>query len=173
MRPLIGTELKRFLRDYKRRNRPTRDVAVMLQSVAYPVNVGSVFRMADGAGLAELVLTGITPRPPHPKIDKIGRHKETRVNWRYEEDHLTAIAQLKSEGYHMVAVEISNTAEPYHHYEYPEKVCLIVGNEDHGVTKAVLAECDGAVFLPMYGKGLSLNVHVALSVAVYHVLHAE
>ena len=173
MRPLIGTELKRFLRDYKRQNRPTRDVAVLLQSVAYPVNVGSVFRMVDGAGVTELVLSGITPRPPHPKIDKIGRRKDTRINWRYIEDPVDAVRQMKDEGYHMVAVEISDTAVPYHHYNYPDKVCLIVGNEDHGVTKAVLSECDGAVFLPMYGKGLSLNVHVALSVAVYHVLHTD
>jgi len=172
MRPLIGTELKRFLRDYKRRNAPEREVAVLLQSVAYPVNVGSVFRMADGAGLSALVLSGITPRPPHPKIDKIGRRKDSRVPWRYEENPVEAVHQMQAEGYHVVAVEISDTAVPYHHYDYPEKVCLVVGNEDHGVTKAVLAECDGAVFLPMYGKGLSLNVHVALSVAVYHVLHA-
>lgn len=173
MRPLIGTELKRFLRDYKRQNRPVRDVAVLLQSVAYPVNVGSVFRMADGAGIAELVLTGITPRPPHPKIDKIGRRKDNRVSWRYEPEPLDAVAQMKEAGYELVAVEISDTAVPYHTYDYPEKVCLVVGNEDHGVTKAVLGACDAAVFLPMYGKGLSLNVHVALSVAVYHVLHAS
>jgi tRNA (guanosine-2'-O-)-methyltransferase len=70
-----------------------------------------------------------------------------------------------------VAVELTDTAVPYHQYTYPQKTCLIVGHEDHGVTKAVLAECDSAVFIPMYGKGLSLNVHVALSIVVYHILH--
>ena len=60
---------------------------------------------------------------------------------------------------------------PYHTFVYPQKTCLVVGHEDHGITKATLALCDAAVFLPMYGKGLSLNVHVALSVVVYHILH--
>ena len=67
--------------------------------------------------------------------------------------------------------DVAETAVPYHQYTYPQKTCLIVGHEDHGVTKAVLAECDDAVFIPMYGKGLSLNVHVALSIVTYQVLH--
>jgi tRNA (guanosine-2'-O-)-methyltransferase len=171
MKPLIGTQLKRFLRDYKRENRPFADLVAVLQSVEYPANVGSIFRVADGAGLTELVLTGITPTPPHPTIEKVGRFKSLRVPWRYEQDPVTAVRTLKTNGYHIVAVELTDTAVPYHQYTYPQKTCLIVGHEDHGVTKAVLAECDSAVFIPMYGKGLSLNVHVALSIVVYHILH--
>ena len=171
MKPLIGTQLKRFLRDYKRQQRPSHDLAVLLQSVEYPANVGSIFRVADGAGLTELVLTGITPTPPHPTIEKVGRFKSSRVPWRYEAEPVPAVTQLKQQGYHMVAVELADTAVAYHQYHYPQKTCLVVGHEDHGVTKAVLAVCDTAVFLPMYGKGLSLNVHVALSIVVYHILH--
>ncbi|MCP4359143.1 MAG: RNA methyltransferase [Chloroflexi bacterium] len=171
MKPLIGTNLKRFLRDYKRQHRPDIDLVGLLQSVEYPANVGSIFRVADGAGLTELLLTGITPTPPHPTIDKVARYKNLRVPWRYEKDPLTAVQNLKRAGYHMVAVELADTAVPYHQYAYPRQTCLIVGHEDHGVTKATLAECDAAVFLPMYGKGRSLNVHVAFSIVVYHILH--
>ncbi|MCI0398681.1 MAG: tRNA methyltransferase, partial [Chloroflexi bacterium] len=71
MKPLVGTELKRFLRDYRRQHRPDYDLVVLLQSVEYPYNVGSIFRLADGAGLTELVLTGITPTPPNPTIEKV------------------------------------------------------------------------------------------------------
>ena len=172
MKPLIGTDLKRFLRDYKRAHRPACDIVVLLQSVEYPANVGSAFRMADGAGVTELVLTGITPTPPNATIDKVGRFKSLRVPWRYVQDPVEAIAELKAKGYQIVAVELADTAVPYHTYDYPDKVCLVVGHEDHGVTKATLGACDTAVFLPMYGKGRSLNVHVALSIVVYHILHA-
>lgn len=172
MKPLIGTDLKRFLRDYRRQHQPTRALAGLLQSVEYPVNVGSVFRVADGLGMDELVLTGITPTPPNASMDKVARFKTLRIPWRYEADALTAVAQMKANGYQVVAVELADTAVPYHEYSYADKTCLLVGHEDHGVTKAVLAACDAAVFLPMYGKGLSLNVHVAFSVVGYHVLHA-
>ena len=172
MKPLIGTDLKRFLRDYKRENKPDYGLVALLQSVEYPANVGSIFRVADGAGVSELVLTGITPTPPHPTIDKVGRFKSLKVPWRYEQDPVKAISDLKADGYHVVAVELADTAVPYHTYSYPQKTCLVVGHEDHGVTKATLAACDTAVFLPMYGKGLSLNVHVALSIILYHILHS-
>ena len=170
-RPLIGTDLKRFLRDYKRLHRPEHDLVALLQSVEYPVNVGSIFRLADSAALTELILTGITPTPPHPTIEKVGRAKDEKIAWRYEKEAPQAIAQLKQAGYHVVAIELAETATPYHQYHYPLRTALVVGHEDHGVTKATLSVCDGVVFLPMYGKGLSLNVHVALSIVVYHILH--
>lgn len=173
MKPLYGTPLKRFLRDYKRAHPIAFDVVGLLQSIEYPANVGSIFRVADGAGVTELVLTGITPTPPHPTIDKVGRFKSLRVPWRYERDPQTAIEALKADGYHIVAVELTETAVPYHTYRYPPKTCLVVGHEDHGVTRATLSACDAAVFLPMYGKGRSLNVHVAFSIVLYHILHTS
>jgi tRNA (guanosine-2'-O-)-methyltransferase len=172
MKPLIGTDLKRFLRDYKRANPATREIAILLQSVEYPANVGSIMRMAEGAGVNELVMTGITPTPPHPTIDKVARYKGGRLNWRYEKEPLAAIKQLRQAEYQIVAVELATEAQPYFEYEYADKVCLVLGHEDHGVTKSTLAACDGAVFLPMYGKGRSLNVHVAASIVTYHVLHS-
>lgn len=171
MRPLIGTDLKRFLRDYKRAHPTETDLVVLLQSVEYPANVGSIFRLADGAGVSELILTGITPTPPNATIEKVGRYKSLRVPWRYESDPLPAIAGLKSKGYQIIAVELAEGAQPYQDFRFAPKTCLVVGHEDHGITKATLAVCDAAVFLPMYGKGLSLNVHVALGIVLYHVLH--
>lgn len=171
MKPLIGTDLKRFLRDYKRKHRPTRQVAALLQSVEYPVNVGSIFRMADAAGVSQLVLSGITPTPPNPTIEKVGRAKNNNVPWSYEQDAVTAARQLKEEGYRIVALELTSEAVPYHTYNYPQRTCLVVGHEDHGVTRATLAACDASVFIPMYGKGRSMNVHVALSIVLFHILH--
>lgn len=173
VKQLTGTELKRFLRQYRRANAPSRQIAALLQSVAYPYNVGSIFRLADGVNLSELVLTGITPRPPHPTIDKVGRYKAKNVRWRYEADAVTAIHGLKETGYRAVALELVDTALPYHEYRYPERCLLVVGNEDHGVTKAALNICDEAIFIPMYGKGRSLNVHAALAVVLYHILHSS
>ncbi len=173
MKPLYGTSLKRFLRDYKRQHRPQKEIAAILQSVEYPANVGSCFRLADGVGFSHLILTGITPTPPNPTIDKVGRYKSKNVAWRYESDPLPAISEMRGNGYQIVAVELCDLAVPYFEYAYEQKTCLVVGHEDHGITRDVLAACDAAVFLPMYGKGLSLNVHVALSVVSYHVLHVN
>lgn len=173
MKPLIGVDLKRFLRDYRREFRPNLDLTLVLQSVEYPYNVGAIFRLADGAGVTELVLTGITPTPPHPTLDKVGRYKHHQLPWRYVKESVEALQELKSAGYSIVALELTDVAQPYHRFAYPAKTCLVVGHEDHGLTKATLSLCDAAVFVPMYGKGQSHNVATALSIVVYQALHGS
>ena len=167
MKQLRGTDLKRFLR---KGPEPRRQLAIILQSVAYPVNVGSIFRIADACNVQSLLLAGITPTPPHPTILKVGRAKDSRVPWRYLEKAEDAIQELRAAGYHICALEITDESKPYYQYTYPEKVCFVVGNEDHGVTRDALALCDGAAYVPMFGKGRSLNVHVSLAIVCYHAL---
>ncbi len=67
-----------------------------------------------------------------------------------------------------MALETARETCCYLDYPYPERTCLVLGNE----TKRVLAAdpgglCDGAVFVPMYGKGPSMNVHVAAAIVAY------
>lgn len=169
MKQLRGTPLKRFLRHLP--PPPPIDLVVVCQSVAYPVNVGSIFRISDALNVAEVVLTGITPTPPHPTISKVGRDRDRRVPWRHVPSPEEALVALRGQGFWIVAVEIADGCQPYYSMEYPERVALVLGNEDHGVTKSCLALCDAAVFVPMYGKGKSLNVHVSLAVVGYDLLH--
>jgi tRNA (guanosine-2'-O-)-methyltransferase len=172
MKQLRGTELKRFLRRYRKTHPMERQIVFLLQSVEYPVNVGSIFRIADACNIEEVILTGITPTPPHPTISKVARGKERRLRWRYVKSPQEVITSLKEEGYTICALEITDRSVPYYAFNYPIKVCLVVGHEDHGITRQTLALCDAALFVPMYGKGRSLNVHVCLGVACYHILHS-
>ena len=171
MQQLRGTTLKRFVRDFRRDHPLHHDLTLILQSVAYPVNVGSLFRIADACRVSEVVLTGITPTPPNPTIGKVGRNRDRDVPWRYADRAEDALADLRRGGYHICAIEITDRAVPYYTFDYPERLCLVVGNEDHGVTRGALALCDSAVFVPMYGKGRALNVHVSAAVVLYHLRH--
>lgn len=170
MNQLHGTDLKRFLRDWRRHNRLVQDTVVVLQSVAYPVNVGSMFRIADAVGVKHLYLCGITPAPPNKTIAKVGRNKHEHLAWSKVESAEEVIGRLRGEGYHICALEITDAAVPYYEMGYPERLCLVLGNEDHGVTRSALALCDSAVFVPMFGRGRSLNVHVSAAVVLYEVV---
>ena len=85
--------------------------------------------------------------------------------WRYEENPHLAINGLRDSGYAIIALELTELAVPYHDYHYPERTCIVVGHEDHGVTKSTLSVCDASVFIPMYGFKKSMNLHHALAVA--------
>jgi tRNA G18 (ribose-2'-O)-methylase SpoU len=169
MKPLRGTELKRFLR---RCQRPELDLQIMLADVEDPVNVGSAFRIADAVKASGMIMTGITPTPPHRLIERVGRSKDRRVPWKHLDDAQTAISALKEESYQIVALELTADAQPYHHFEYGNKVCLIVGHEDHGVTRRILEQVDATVYIPMFGKGASLNVSVSLGIACFQMIQA-
>ena len=123
-RPLNGTDLKRFLRDYRRAHKPGDELVALLQSVEYPANVGSIFRLADGAGVSELILTGITPTPPNATIDKVGRYKSLRLPWRYEADPIPAIEGLRSKGFGIVAIELTRMQSPTMNSNIPKRRVL-------------------------------------------------
>jgi 23S rRNA (guanosine2251-2'-O)-methyltransferase len=168
MKQLAGKALKDFLRSDER---PPIEIAFVMQDVADPVNIGAAFRIADACGASELVLTGLSPIPPDPTIHGVGRGTHRRVAWSYVKDASEALSRLRSEGYACYALEVSSNAVPYTNVVYPDKVCFVAGNEHHGVTIRTLAQCSGAIYIPMYGKIRSLNVHVALAIVSFHALH--
>ncbi|MDQ3327027.1 MAG: tRNA methyltransferase [Chloroflexota bacterium] len=171
MKQLKGKGLKDFLRQGA--TRPPMALAFLLQDVEDPVNVGAAFRIADACGASEILLTGETPCPPDQTIAGVGRGTHRRVPWRYTKYAADALAALRAQGYSTCAVEVTGNSVPYTEVTYPRKLCLIVGNEYHGVARRTLAECDIAIYIPMYGKIKSLNVHVALGIVAYHALHSR
>lgn len=146
------------------------ELAFFLQDWTDPYNVGGLFRVADACGAAEVILAGKTPAPPHPQISvtSLGNHR--RVAFRQFDRYDDAADQLVSEGYSLIAVEVAEGAQHYMSYPYPAKVCLVLGNEQTGVYGSVMKRCSGAVYIPMAGKGRSLNVHVAAAVVGFEVL---
>lgn len=146
------------------------ELAIMLQDWSDPYNVGGMFRVADACGIKELICTGKTVVPPHPQVSVTSMGAHRRVEFRYFAGHEEAALAVREDGYSLVAVEVTDDAQHYMKYPYPPKVCLALGNEQVGVYQQILKHCDGAVFIPMAGKGRSMNVHVAAAVVAFEVL---
>ncbi|MFA5062429.1 MAG: RNA methyltransferase [Patescibacteria group bacterium] len=132
-------------------------------------NVGAMFRTADGAGVDKIYLTGYTPCPPHPQVDKVSLGAEKSVSWQYFKQAGRLLKQLKKEGYNIVALEHTKTSKDIFKWKPKFPIALIVGNEKTGVTKSLLKYCDEAVEIPMKGKKTSLNVSVAAGIAIYRI----
>jgi tRNA G18 (ribose-2'-O)-methylase SpoU len=148
-------------------------VSVVLDNVRSLYNVGSVFRTCDSALVRELILCGFTPHPPRPEIEKTALGAVDSVPWRYCADTINAIKEQKQKGEKIIAVEITENQRPYDSLgagEFP--VCLVFGNELTGLSDSVIAECDDALEIPMYGVKHSLNVSVAVGVATFEAVRA-
>ena len=160
-------EIKRLNRKFAH----GRDIYIVAENIQYARNVASMFRIADALGAKELILTGISKTPPFGKeLAKVSRNKEKRVKWRYFKTTASALAYLKSKDVPVIAIEQVKGAHPYFIVKYPQKFALLVGNETYGVTRATLRRLKNFVFIPMYGKGASLNVHVSLAVVAFHAI---
>jgi len=146
-----------------------KEIVLVLQDVIDPINVGSLFRIADGLG-ARLILTGQTPIPPHKNISMTSRGLERSVDWSYIETFEAAASSLKNDGFKIIGLELAETSKLYSTYKYPNKVALVLGSEAHGIYKKNLDLCDHIVCIPMLGKGPSLNVNVAAAIVGYQII---
>jgi len=147
---------------------PRLPLAVLVDNIRSLWNVGSIFRTADACGVREIVLSGITGCPPRTEIAKTALGAEQVVTWRYFAEAGEALASLTDEGYTPVAVETSPGAVPVGEMEWPERTCLVIGNEVAGVSPELLEACTRHVSIPMRGVKESLNVAVAFGVVAFH-----
>ena len=130
-------------------------------------NVGSIFRSADACGVAALSLCGITGHPPREAISKTALGAEDVVPWRWAEEVADEVERWAAEGYCPVGLESSDDAVPIEAFAWPERVCLVVGNEVSGVSAEALRRCERLVSIRMLGVKESLNVAVAFGIAAH------
>jgi 23S rRNA (guanosine2251-2'-O)-methyltransferase len=162
--------VRHIYKDYVRDHQPTIDLAFMLQDWDDPYNVGGMFRVADACGASELIMTGHTPVPPDPQVHVTSMGHHRRIAWQKIDKHEEAAVAIKEAGYQLVTIEIAEGAAPYDEFVYPERVCLVLGNETNGVYSSVMRHRDAAVFIPMFGKGRSMNVHVAAAIVAFEAI---
>ena len=135
-------------------------------------NVGSIFRSADAFGISEIILTGYTPTPPRPEINKTAIGAEEFMDWRYEEDASKALKDLREKGFYIVGLEQTSDSTHLPDFEARKhsKMCIVLGSEVSGIEDELLPLIDEFVDIPQYGRKHSLNVSVAAGVMLYAML---
>ncbi len=142
---------------------------LILPNIRSRFNVGALFRTAAALGVTKIFLTGYTPRPPHPKIDKVALGATSSVPWEYHPQTKKVIKELKKQKVHIVALEKTKHSLDFTKFKPRWPLALILGNEKTGLRPDVLKETDKIIHLPMLGKKESLNVAVAFAAAAYFI----
>src|SRR5699024_2282884 len=101
------------------------------------------------------------------QIHKTALDAESLVPFSYEEN--VDLEQFKSNGYRIVGLEQDETSKMLPAYTSPDKVVLVVGEEDDGISQEVLRQCDDISEIPMKGQKESFNVSVSAGIALYHL----
>ncbi len=119
-------------------------VRAYLEDLRSPFNVGSIFRSADAFGAAEIVLSGYTADPGHPRATRSA---------------MGATDIVSGEAF---ALELRG--ESIDTFEFPARGIVVVGSEELGVSPEAMALCSRTVSIPMLGAKGSLNAGVAFGV---------
>lgn len=143
-------------------------LVLFLNNIRSLHNVGAILRSSEAVGIKNIILQGITPKPPRFEIDKTSLGALNGLAWEYTQDATQHLALLKKEGYHLYALELTQSSSNIFQTRLEFPAVLIVGNEREGVENDILNMCKGTLEIPMYGEHVhSLNVSNATAVALY------
>jgi tRNA (guanosine-2'-O-)-methyltransferase len=167
LKQLRSTDLKRLHREWQRRT-PGR-MALLLDGVQTPWNVGAIVRTAAAYRVQHLWLAGGSTSPAHHRSRQTSLGTERYLTWSEVTTGAEAADEARAEGFQVIGIELADGAVPLHDLALDGDVCLALGNEDHGLSAGALAACDAVAFLPQLGRVGSLNVATAAAIAVYEV----
>jgi tRNA G18 (ribose-2'-O)-methylase SpoU len=154
-----------------------KELILVLDNIRSNFNVGSIFRIADCAGIKKIYLGGITPSPKdrfgrdNNELKKVSLGAENSVSWKNVSSVLQTISMLKKEGFEIVSLEQDKASVDYKKYKITDRTALIIGSEILGVDKKILKKSDRILEIKMEGKKESLNVAVAAGITVFRLLN--
>lgn len=142
---------------------------IVLDNVRSAHNVGSVFRTADSFLLEAIYLCGITAQPPHREILKTALGAASSVDWKYFQNTLDAVNELKKNGFQIISVEQTTKSIKLNDFipASDEKFAVVFGNEVSGVDADVISTSDFSIEIPQSGTKHSLNISVCAGIVVW------
>jgi RNA methyltransferase, TrmH family len=134
-----------------------------------PGNVGTLWRTAEAAGFAGVVLVGTSVDPTNPKVVRASAGAALRLPLLEVDDVVEAFARLRSQGRSIHAATLAPDAVAHDRVELA-RAAIVLGNEAHGLPDAVIGLADGLVAIEMDGPTESLNVAAAGAVLCFEAL---
>jgi len=127
-------------------------------------NIGAMLRLADAIGSPRVIfLNDLTYNVR--QVHRAARNAESFVKWDVMdlEEFLKDVASLRP----LIALELTTASTDIFTTQLPEHCTFVVGSERHGIPQELLAHCQQAVHIPMYGVNGSMNVTHALAVGLF------
>src|ERR1700758_5110272 len=104
-RQLRPTDVKRVTREWRRRTEGR--LALLLDSVGQPFNVGSIIRTAAAFGVESVWLCGNTPDLSMPAVGKTALGTERFLSVYRTPSPVDAVKEAAEDGYRVIAVELA------------------------------------------------------------------
>lgn len=142
-----------------------------LESVRDPGNVGTVIRTAAAFGIDALLMSADCADIYNPRTVRAAMGALFSRDIYICNDMPRILRVLSENGRRTLGAALSDRSVPFGEAGIVSTDCIVIGNEGHGLSGAVIDACDGCVILPMeQGPGVeSLNAAIAASVFMWEI----
>ena len=148
-------------------------IVLVCDGLKTPSNIGALFRVCDALGIPEIIFCNTEINFNSPRLKKTARNTQVYVSYSEKKHTLSAINKLKDNDFKIIALEITNSSESIENLSFlsDQKIALVIGNEQKGVSDSILTNSDQCAHVDMYGKNSSMNVVQATSIALYTLIN--
>jgi TrmH family RNA methyltransferase len=143
-----------------------RPLAVALEALQDPGNVGTILRSAEAAGAAGVITSPGTAEPYGAKALRASMGSAFRIPVARRVPVVEIATAARSRGVRLVATDTSGGV-PYSEYDWSGPAVLLVGNEGSGLSEGARAAADDVVSIPLAPSVESLNASIATAVILF------
>lgn len=141
-------------------NKP-ENVAIVLDGVSDPANVGAIIRTANAAGYKDVYLIGCAdPYSPKSVRASMSGVFFVRIYQGTREEILKTL-----QGIPLICADMDG--ENVFRFHAPERFALVIGNEGNGISDEVFSAATHKIRIPMEETQESLNAAVSAGIAMY------
>jgi TrmH family RNA methyltransferase len=137
-----------------------------------PGNLGTLLRACDGAGAGALILVEDCADPFSVEAVRASMGAIFTVPIAFARvDELPSL--LRTRGVQLIGAAIDARSTDYRLAAFPDPCCIVLGNEQQGLSEDLQLACDALVMIPMLGRADSLNVAMAGTLLIYEALRRQ
>ena len=150
-----------------------KGVAIALDRVRNPYNVGAILRSAAFFGLDAVLLGTPAPDPGlAPMAVRVAEGGAENVALARTTDLADTLSRLRARGVAIVGAD-GRADRSAIGFPFKRPAMLVMGNEREGLGDRVRAQCDAIVSIPGTGAVESLNVAVATGVLIAEMVRGR
>ena len=144
-------------------------IYLLLDGVTDPRNFGAILRSANATSVNGVIICSSSSAPINEDVLKASSGAIFNVPISKVNNLKDAIYLLKENNIEIMGLE-QNAKKVIYDINLKKPLALLIGSEEKGISKGILKMVDQKTKIPMTGTVESLNVSVAVSVALFEVL---
>lgn len=144
---------------------------VMLDHLEDPHNFGAIIRTCEALGIDAIIIPKDRNVTVNATVVKTSAGAIYNMPIIAVSNLLSTVNKLKEIGYWIIGTNMNG--QDYTKIDYNMPVCLIIGNEGHGMSKVLKDNVDFMAKIPMVGKVNSLNASVSCGIVLSRIVSGD